>query len=149
MQVMQTEKMRDAIWSVLKWYHGSSIYPSSTTILPTLTKTNTNPQHTMDHMHTLNKQQQHTCAFCMHAVNASHWNTRINVTHKSAAYMLCAIDRSALSIDRAAPSRDLLLAQASTDGAPIDGLSCAIDGWAHASAFRLCYRWIVQTWLLK
>ena len=42
--------------------------------------------------------------------------------------MLRAICRSALSIDRAAPSRDLLLAQASTDGATIDGLRCAIDG---------------------
>jgi len=31
--------------------------------------------------------------------------------------MLRAIDRYVLSIDRAAPSRDLLLTQASTDGA--------------------------------
>ena len=43
-------------------------------------------------------------------------------------YMLRAIDRSALSIDRAAPSRDLLLAQASIDGATVDGSRCAIDG---------------------
>jgi len=57
--------------------------------------------------------------------------------------LLRTIDRSALSIDRAAPSRDLLLAQASTDGAAIDGSRCAIDGWAQASAFRLRYRWIV------
>jgi len=46
----------------------------------------------------------------------------------SAVVVLRAIDRSALSIDRAAPSRDLLLAQASTDGAAIDGSRCAIDG---------------------
>ena len=43
-------------------------------------------------------------------------------------YMLRAIDQSALSIDRAAPSRDLLLAQASIDGATINGSRCAIDG---------------------
>jgi len=33
-----------------------------------------------------------------------------------------------LSIDCAAPSRDLLLAQASIDGTTIDGSRCAIDG---------------------
>jgi len=38
------------------------------------------------------------------------------------------VNRSALSIDCAAPSRDLLLAQASIDGAAINGLRCAIDG---------------------
>jgi len=43
-------------------------------------------------------------------------------------FMLRAIDRSALSIDRAVPSRDLLLAKASIDGATIDGSRCAIDG---------------------
>jgi len=41
---------------------------------------------------------------------------------------LRAINRSALSIKRAAPSRDLLLAQASTDDATIDGSRCAING---------------------
>ena len=30
----------------------------------------------------------------------------------------------------------LLLAQASIDGTTIDKSRCAIDGWAHASAFR-------------
>jgi len=42
-------------------------------------------------------------------------------------YMLHAIDRSALSIDHAAPSMDLLLAQASIDCATIDGPRCAIN----------------------
>jgi len=46
----------------------------------------------------------------------------------SAIYMLRAIDRSALSIDRAAPSMDLLLAQASIDRAAIGGSRCATDG---------------------
>jgi len=41
--------------------------------------------------------------------------------------MLCAIDRSALSTDGAAPSTDLLFAQASIDRAAIDGSLCAID----------------------
>jgi len=43
-------------------------------------------------------------------------------------YMLHAVDRSALSIDRAPPSRDLFLTQASIDGATIGGSRCAIDG---------------------
>jgi len=43
----------------------------------------------------------------------------------SAMIMLRAIDRSALSSDRAAPSRDLLSAQKSIDGATIDGSHCA------------------------
>jgi len=41
--------------------------------------------------------------------------------------MLCAIDRFALSTDGAAPSTDLLFAQASIDRAAIDGSRCAID----------------------
>jgi len=56
---------------------------------------------------------------------------RIRIQNSAAnisMYMLRAIDRSALSIDRAAPSRDLLLAQASIDGATVDGSRCAIDG---------------------
>ena len=43
-------------------------------------------------------------------------------------FMLRAIDRSALSIDRAAPSMDLLLAQASIDRAAIGGSRCVTDG---------------------
>ena len=44
---------------------------------------------------------------------------------QTCVYVLRAIDRSALSMYRAAPSRDLLLAQASIDGATtIDGLRC-------------------------
>jgi len=41
--------------------------------------------------------------------------------------MLRAIDRFALSTDGAAPSTDLLFAQASIDRAAIDGSRCAID----------------------
>ena len=41
--------------------------------------------------------------------------------------MLCAIDQFALSTDGAAPSTDLLFAQASIDRAAIDGSRCAID----------------------
>jgi len=65
--------------------------------------------------------------------------------------MLHAIDRSALSIDRAVPSRDLLLAQASTDGQPsmdrvalsmdehrpvLSGCACAIDGSSRPTTSR-------------
>jgi len=58
-----------------------------------------------------------------------HWLVQqLELLCKPLLYMLRAINRSALSIDRAAPSRDLLLAQASTDGATIDGSRCAIDG---------------------
>jgi len=48
-------------------------------------------------------------------------------------YVLRAIDRFALSIDGAAPSTDLLFAQASIDSAAIDGSRCAIDRWPHAA----------------
>jgi len=50
----------------------------------------------------------------------------VKVAHEG-VLMLRAIDRSALSIDRAAPCMDLLLAQASIDGATIDGSRSAID----------------------
>jgi len=30
----------------------------------------------------LNKQQQNTPEFCMHAVNETHWNAQIHATHK-------------------------------------------------------------------
>jgi len=42
-------------------------------------------------------------------------------------HVLRAIDRFALSTDGAAPSTDLLFAQASIDRAAIDGSRCAID----------------------
>ena len=51
--------------------------------------------------------------------------------------MLRAVDRSALSIDRAT-SRVLLLAQASTDGATINRSHCAIDGWAQRTLDKDC-----------
>ena len=47
------------------------------------------------------------------------------------------IDRYALSIDRAAPSRNLFLAQAMID-ATIDGSRCAIDGWAQRTLDKDC-----------
>jgi len=50
-------------------------------------------------------------------------------------YILGIINRSVLSINHAAPSKDLLV-QASIDGATIDRSCCAIDGWAQASAFK-------------
>ena len=45
----------------------------------------------------------------------------------SPVYMLRAIDQFARSTDGAAPSTDLLFAQASIDRAAIDGSRCAID----------------------
>jgi len=32
---------------------------------------NSSSNHTMDYKHSIKEQQQHTCAFCMDAVNAS------------------------------------------------------------------------------
>ena len=53
--------------------------------------------------------------------------TDVIVMLLSSVFMLRAVDRSAISIDRAT-SRVLLLAQASTDGATINRSHCAIDG---------------------
>ena len=46
------------------------------------------------------------------------------------AYLKCANDRSARSIDRAALSMDPLLAQPSIDRGRVDRWRCANDGWS-------------------
>jgi len=92
---------RNACTKLLKWDPGSSTYPVfhhnrniNTKINPNFNSVSKGKHNIMNCMHALNKEKQLTSAFCMNAVNATHWNTksaRHNTIAISMIYHTCTI----------------------------------------------------------